>query len=118
VRGELDIATAPVLDTVLVPLTKTGDGVTVDLSGVSFVDPSGLRVLLRTVDANVGRGRMKVFNPSPSVRRLFELANVTTLFDVLADASEHQETVDAVSADAVIGDTDVAPVTSLMSRST
>jgi anti-sigma B factor antagonist len=69
VSGELDVATAPELhDT----LNRTdGEPVHLDLSGVSFIDPAGLRVLLtakRDIDAR--GGQLVIRNPSWQVRRI------------------------------------------------
>jgi anti-anti-sigma factor len=60
--GELDSASGPQLARVLDdPSLRV-----VDLSGVSFIDMAGLRVLLRN-------RRLVLCSPSPMVRRLLEL---------------------------------------------
>ena len=46
-RGEIDVATSPLLRSELASVLAQGpDEVTLDLSGVSFVDSSGLGVLV------------------------------------------------------------------------
>ena len=48
VRGEVDLATAPALEDALADAIRESDGaLVVDLSGVEFLDSSGLKVLLR-----------------------------------------------------------------------
>jgi anti-sigma B factor antagonist len=47
-RGELDLATAPVVEQEVVALCERGfTEVCLDLAGVSFFDSSGLRLLMR-----------------------------------------------------------------------
>ncbi len=45
--GELDVASAPVLDEALMQVQESAaTGVVIDLTGVQFIDSTGLRVLL------------------------------------------------------------------------
>ena len=73
--GELDLATAPRLADRLHQLREENRTVVVDLSGVEFMDSSGLHVFLDAVaDARSGRWTLEVLDDlSPPVRRLFEL---------------------------------------------
>jgi anti-sigma B factor antagonist len=77
VRGELDAHAAPSLEERLGSLSPDTD-VTLDLEGVTFVDSSGLRVLIsqhrRLADAGA---RLVVHSPSPAVTRLVELTGLT-----------------------------------------
>ncbi len=78
VRGEVDMATSPALesefDTVL---AATPERVGVDLGEVSFLDSSGIRVLLvarqRLADADA---TLAVDRMSDPVQRVFEIAGV------------------------------------------
>ena len=72
-RGELDLATGPDLETVLV--AQTGP-VALDLRELSFVDASGLRVLLEAEMRSRRNGKNLSFIAGPAVRRLFEIADV------------------------------------------
>ncbi len=46
----------------------------VDMGGVSFIDGSGVRELMRVVDAAYNKGaRMSIVNGSPRTKRLFAL---------------------------------------------
>jgi anti-anti-sigma factor len=69
--GELDLATAPELEAVLA--AHTGP-VVVDLRKLSFVDASGLRVLLEAEARSRQDGMNLRFIAAQNVRRLFELA--------------------------------------------
>ena len=72
-QGELDLDTAPDLEAVLA--TQSGPMV-VDLRELSFIDLTGLRVLL-DADARSRQDGMNLrFVPGPMVRRLFEVAEL------------------------------------------
>ena len=72
-HGELDLGTAPDLEAVLA--THSGP-VVVDLRKLSFIDLTGLRVLLEA-DARSRQDGMNLrFIPGPIVRRLFDLAEL------------------------------------------
>ena len=73
--GEVDAHTAPILATALGDLS-TGV-VKLDMAGVSFMDSSGLRVLMEaTTRARVGGGDLVVVSPSPAVARLVEISGL------------------------------------------
>ena len=84
VTGEIDVATAPGLRAQLASAYDTDVGnVLVDLGEVTFMDSTGLSVL---VDAchrlDTVRRKLHVIRVTPAVRRLFDIAGVTTLLDV------------------------------------
>jgi anti-sigma B factor antagonist len=69
-RGELDFATAPVADASLAPvLAEQPKRVVFDLTGVTFLDSSGIAVLVRSAQL---AGTVAVRNPSTVVRRVIE----------------------------------------------
>jgi anti-anti-sigma factor len=75
VSGELDLLTVPQLRDALVSVTGSESDVVLDFSGVSFVDSSGLGLLLSTARATKERGASLVLRaPSLTVRRLFGIA--------------------------------------------
>jgi anti-anti-sigma factor len=86
VRGEVDLATAPLLASSLDAVR--GDGATellVDLSGVTFMDSTGLRLLIVWSDAARQDGfslRVSVA-PGSMPRRLFELAGVLSILQIV-----------------------------------
>jgi anti-sigma B factor antagonist len=80
VEGELDCATAPKLELRLRALAGLGHPVSVDLGDVSFMDSSGLRLLLNAHRAAARDGRtFELRRPSPSVRRVIGLAHAEHL---------------------------------------
>ena len=82
VRGELDAASALGLAGPLTDIANDGDGaVVLDLSELSFMDSTGMSVLLNARRRLTRQGRqLLVVCPSGPVMRLFEL---TSLIDTL-----------------------------------
>jgi anti-anti-sigma factor len=82
VTGELDAASVGRLEVVLDDAIGLGARrIEMDLSGLSFVDSSGLAVLIRTQQRVAHRGGALVVEPaSEPTRRLFEVAGVADLF--------------------------------------
>jgi anti-sigma B factor antagonist len=78
VRGELDVLTTPELN---VALDGAQGDVVLDLSAVTFVDSSGLALILRQRRAVRARGaRLQVVGPTGRALQAFRLAG---LADVL-----------------------------------
>jgi anti-sigma B factor antagonist len=74
-RGEIDAHTAPLLAAAMVDLPK-GD-VAVDVSGVSFMDSSGLRVLIEAATrARKGGGDLVIAHSTPGIARLVEISGL------------------------------------------
>lgn len=83
VRGELDIGSAPLLRDALLRLIagETVPDTVVDGSGVTFVDSSGLAVLLMAARRWSSAGKQLVLrNPSRSLWRIVELTGATAAF--------------------------------------
>jgi anti-anti-sigma factor len=78
--GELDLATVTAVRDALRAQVAAHDHVTLDLGGLRFLDTSGLRLVLETVDAaRQDRFSFSVLPGSAEIQRLFELAGVTHL---------------------------------------
>jgi anti-sigma B factor antagonist len=75
VRGEIDAHTAPTLAAAMMDLPA---GVaTLDVAGVSFMDSSGLRVLMDAATRARDRGGdLVVTNPTPGIARLVEISGL------------------------------------------
>lgn len=74
--GELDLATTPrLLERASVLLEGDGD-LTLVLSDVSFIDSQGVRGFIQMARALEGRGRLVLAEPTPEVRKLFDIVRV------------------------------------------
>jgi anti-sigma B factor antagonist len=73
-KGELDLATAPVLDDELTRAQTTdAPAIVVDLEQLDFIDSSGLGVLLRHASSDQ---RLRVTRGSPQVQQILEISGV------------------------------------------
>lgn len=85
VRGEVDLATAAALDEQIgAAATSEAGRIVIDLDHVSFMDSSGLQVLLAHVFSDEHRSRIELTRGSPQVARLF---TVSGMLDQLPFAS-------------------------------
>lgn len=85
VSGEVDLATAPEIEAL-------GDGgskgLALDLSGVKFIDSSGLRALVKLQEVVPA---LVLVSPSPVVRKLLALTNMLDIFEVRASLTELED---------------------------
>jgi anti-anti-sigma factor len=87
--GELDLATAPDLDTALTELQEAGQDVAVDLRELAFMDSTGLRALVaahaRVEDAEQS---FVIVRPRPGgpIERILAIAGVASVLEVVDDA--------------------------------
>lgn len=77
-RGELDLAGAPVLRRALDALTRTpGERLVLDVSQLTFIDASGIRAVARVRARLLDEGADAVVrHPQPAVRRTLELCDL------------------------------------------
>ncbi len=54
-----------------------------DLSRVTFLDSTGLSVLVSTQPGEGGRGNFLIFGSTPQIRRLFEITGLTTVLTTI-----------------------------------
>ena len=79
VRGEIDVATSPQLRNDLNALVARGaQHITLDFADVSFVDSSGLGVLVGTYKRlrEEVEGSVRIVGAQPSVRKVFEITGL------------------------------------------
>jgi anti-sigma B factor antagonist len=85
-RGELDLATAPELETAALPVVRDGGHVVVDLRTLEFIDSSGVRVLVAGhAAARLSGGRLTVVraaHDSP-VGRVIAIAGIDDALDMV-----------------------------------
>lgn len=82
-EGELDFATAPVVDDALRETEDVGRlrRVVIDAADLTFLDASGLNPLL-AARGRLGSGCVRIRHLQPNVRRVFELLSLTEAFDL------------------------------------
>ena len=83
VEGDLDCYSAPQLRAVLLELAEGPRRVVVDVSGSTFIDSTGLGVLVGGLKRlREQGGHLALRSPSPTTARLFEVTGVSKLFDI------------------------------------
>jgi anti-sigma B factor antagonist len=86
-RGELDLLAYDDVAAQLSPLFDANGDVTVDVSELSFVDSSGIRLFVRLQRALGDRGRLHLLGPTPHVASVFEVAGLQQL-GILVEPSD------------------------------
>ena len=74
--GELDLATAPGLTEALLDFASSEGEVHLDLSEVSFLDSSGLRVILALARSRGDNWAVVLLDPSAAILRIFEILGI------------------------------------------
>ena len=91
IKGEIDLATADELREIVDEQLKNKGykAVILELSGVSFIDSSGLGFILGRYKKIKGQGGMMyIVGARPSVSRLLEISGITKLIPVYANEHE------------------------------
>jgi anti-anti-sigma factor len=97
VAGEIDLATAPVVEEVLTDLLiRNPSGLELDLGDVTFLDCSGLNALLRLRERAAEKGvALTVSALSPTVGRVLDITSTRALFTVKTPLAPAPRTVRA-----------------------
>jgi anti-sigma B factor antagonist len=84
VSGEIDIQTSPLLDDHLRRVLAEGaSSITVDLGAVTFLDSTGLSVLIAGLKrCQAEAGDLRVVSPRPNVRKVFEVTGLIDVFQI------------------------------------
>jgi anti-sigma B factor antagonist len=84
VSGEVDLYSSPTMrEAVLGALSKKSPNVVVDLSGVSYMDSSGIATLVEGLQAARRiKGRLVLAGLTDRVREVFELARLQSVFEL------------------------------------
>ncbi|HUV05189.1 MAG TPA: STAS domain-containing protein [Armatimonadota bacterium] len=85
VLGDLDVYTAPDLDTCLQQLiTAGGTHLAVDLEKCSYLDSEGIKVLIRARESAGERVRLSICGAKGTVLRIFRISGLDTVFNMLS----------------------------------
>ncbi len=88
-EGEIDLEQSPAARRVLLDGVGRGRKVLVDLSGVSYIDSSGVASLVEAFQLARGRGtEFALFSVQGAVRRVLELARLDRVFVIHQDLAE------------------------------
>ena len=84
--GELDLATAPLLESAFDAVVRDDDAgmIVVDLTEVTFMDSTGIHLLLRMRGACVDVDRLRVVNGSPAVERILDLTGLRAHLPIIS----------------------------------
>jgi anti-sigma B factor antagonist len=87
VRGEIHVQTAPRFSQRLSEAIDSGNtAIVLDLSGVEFIDSTGLSVLLSGLRRVTQlQGRLALVCANPTVLRLFQITSLDETFDIFAE---------------------------------
>lgn len=86
--GEFDLSVVPAVEDEIHAVEGTAPVLLIDLSGLQFMDSSGLRTLVTADDRarRAGRRLVLVQGPPP-VHRVFEITQLTERLEIVEDAS-------------------------------
>jgi anti-sigma B factor antagonist len=84
VFGEVDMATAPKLLEAVGAALDSGDTVVLDLAGMTFIDSSGLKVLVTAYKRadHLRAARVVLRSPQPQARSVLEVTGLDTLLTI------------------------------------
>ena len=89
--GDVDMNTSPDVRTNLGELFKQGGAraLLINLSGVRYMDSSGIATLVEAMQNCMKKGmKLRLVEPSPSVRDVFEMARLGSIFDIVPNAND------------------------------
>jgi anti-anti-sigma factor len=93
--GELDLSTVPRLEDALLEQIEQRAAVMLDLSQLSFIDSSGIGVLMRARQIANGTPISLVIAPGSQVERIFEVAGVAQALSVFSDRTSAMAALDS-----------------------
>jgi len=83
--GELDLSTIPRMEPALLEQIRQRTAVLVDLTGLSFIDSSGIGVLIQAFRESNGNPMHVVVGPGSQVEQVFQITGVSDAFPVFDD---------------------------------
>jgi anti-sigma B factor antagonist len=106
--GEVDVYTAPQLRAALLEaIASSRPGVVVDLRQVTFIDSSGLGVLVGGLKRAKTSGQwLRVVSPDSRILRLFDITGLTKVFDLCPTVEAALDVNDRITDPADAGEHD------------
>ena len=98
--GELDLSTIPRVEKQLFQELRSKAGVVVDLTGVSFIDSSGIGLLLQAFRADDNGALLHtVIAEGSQVERVFRVAGIDRALPLFMERARALETLNGASSD-------------------
>jgi anti-sigma B factor antagonist len=89
VGGEIDVYTAPTLRERLDEVLNQGTrSLCIDLTGVQFLDSTGLGVLVGTMKKIGSEGSLVIVCNRPHILKVFEITGLAKVFDIRSSIDE------------------------------
>jgi anti-sigma B factor antagonist len=90
VKGEVDLYSSPRMrDAILAGVSRKNPRIIVDLSGVTYMDSSGIATLVEVLQlTRKHSGRLVIAGLSQRVREVFELARLESVFELAPGVKE------------------------------
>lgn len=89
VDGDVDLRGSPIVRKTLFDALKASPNVAVNLTGVRYIDSSGIAVLIEALrESQRLRRRFLVFGANARVREVFRLTHVNQIFQVFDDEEQ------------------------------
>lgn len=95
ISGELDMATAAVLEDAMKPYRGMHTSVSYNLTDLTFIDCAGLRALLTPADGDPLSNLISMTSVSRSVRRLLELLQLQSILDTSSSGPPQPKSLQA-----------------------
>ncbi len=91
-KGDVDMNTSADVRNALAAVFRHGaKALLIDLSQVRYMDSSGIATLVECMQNCVKKGaKLRLFELSPPVRDVFELARLSSVFDIFRTINEAQ----------------------------
>ena len=93
VKGDIDFSRSPELRQSLIGVLRGGlDRLIIDLGGVSYMDSSGVAVLVEMLQTQRKRNQKLVLcNMQPKVKGIFEIARLHMVFTIVDSVEDAQQ---------------------------
>lgn len=89
-QGEVDMNSSPeVRDRLAALFKKNRKAIIVDLSGVAYIDSSGIATLVEGLQwSHASKNKFRLVGLSPAVKDVFEIARLLSIFETFATQEE------------------------------
>ncbi|MEK9629688.1 MAG: STAS domain-containing protein [Nitrospinota bacterium] len=90
IQGDIDMSSSTKVRDTLTPLFQDNNkAIIVDLSGVSYIDSSGIATLVEGLQwSHSNQSKFRLASMTPGVKDVFEIARLLTVFEVFDTKEE------------------------------